>query len=370
MTPRKSKSFLHGFDDYSIVSLRGSIFSQTSAYYPSYSFDCSSGRYITTDNLPVKVCKKEDPDYSYIRYVSFEPTLCKNHVELLKTARKVYTHPSCKLSRSMMAEKYKKSLNPFLSDAVIIPDPEFRELSIYTCAVFVNDRAKILVMVTMLDNQSINFTDGIPLCNCISCNITTNYNLPYQIQDVLDAKFIYYGDILFVPNSSSYVMDILTSSIPADKIVFESSVQESLGDENNQLDFDSLTSIKDMLGSSDENTVAAGLKSLSMMDWMHYPNSIKFILNRVDKWKWIYNNATSSTSVKYMLSSISNNSARRRWPGDYDQEIYEQDYELFKKLKMHYDNVSQDNLMGEIMYCDFMIVANNMICPNIKKTSI
>ena len=189
----------------------------------------------------------------------------------------------------------------------------------------------------------------------------------YNIDDALDAGFIYTGHLLFIPNTHSYAMDILTSNLPKDKIVFEESVQDSLGDETNQLTFDSLVSIRDMLDSTDANTVSAGLKALSMMDWMHYPNSVKYIMNRTDKYKWLYNKASNSTSVKYMLSTISGNKARRHWPGNYDNDIYEQDFELFKQLKMHYEKISNDDILTEIKFMNFIRCnAEGKLVPNLR----
>ncbi len=96
-----------------------------------------------------------------------------------------------------------------------------------------------------------------------------------------------------------------------------------------------------------------------MMDWVHYPNSIKFILKGVTNHQWRYNPACNSTSVKYMLKSICTTAKRGCWPGDFDPKLYEQDYELFKQLKIHYENVPQDNIMSYMRYYDFMMCDSN-----------
>jgi hypothetical protein len=125
-----------------------------------------------------------------------------------------------------------------------------------------------------------------------------------------------------------------------------------------------------MLESSDENTVSAGLKSLSMMDWMHYPNSIKFMMDQTTMYNWKYNKACNSTSVKYMLKTITGTTNRRHWPGSLDNEIYEADYELFKQLKCHYHQINPDQIMSYIRSFNFMRVdVNGFISPNIKQAS-
>jgi hypothetical protein len=296
---------------------------------------------------------------------------------LLEDAKKVFVHQNCKISRSLLTEKYKKSLNPYLSDAVVIPKPVYDDLRLLKTALFMNEDAKMIVQVILSENDgtdysSDNFKEGDRFENLIS---TTPSYLPgrqsYNVSDMLHSELFYVGNLLCIPNSSEHILDILTSQIPADKIVYEDSIMESLGCESNQLSFDSLTSIKDMLDSTDANTVSAGLKSLSMMDWMHYANSVKYILQMASKTNWIYNKAADSTSVKYMLRTLSESSNRRRWPGDFDHSIYEQDFELFKQLKMHYDNVSEDKILENIRFVSFMTVTfDGILRPNIKKKAV
>lgn len=276
----------------------------------------------------------------------------------------------------MLAEKYKKSLNPYLSDAVVIPKPFYKEFRLTKTALFINDSAKVIVRVDIVDSEAAaviqNAMEGARFEDLIKSAPETMYsrNMSYDINDMLKAELFYYGDLLYIPNTQSWARDLLTHSIPSDKIVFEESVQESLGCENNQLDFDSLCSIKDMLESSDENTVSAGLKALSMMDWMHYPNSIKFILNNVDsKSNWIYNKACNSTSVKYMMTTIAGDYSRKRtwWPGDYDYDIYEKDFELFLKLKCHYHHIQLSDVMNHIRSISFVKVnEQGFLAPNLK----
>ena len=372
----KNHAHIQGFDDYNIVSTGDGCFTNTWGFYVPYCWDNSTGAYIINKDLPVNIYSRENSTYSWIKHVEFEPELAIDHKELLNTAKKVYTHQSCKLSRSMMAEKYKKSLNPFLSDAIIIPKPEYGEFSLRKYALFINDAAKMIVMIHVDTDEAHNHikdvTEGAKFRDIITCNPNDTYGTykPYTIADMLEAEFFYYGEVLYVPNSQAWAMDVLTHSIPADKIVFEESVQESLSSETNQLDFDSLCSIMDMLNSSDEDTVSAGLKSLSMMDWMHYSQSIKFILNNTNnKYNWIYNKACNSTSVKYMIKTIAGNAARKRtwWPGDFDEEIYEKDFELFKQLKCHYHHIDPNEIMRSIRNINFMHVnSDGIMVPNYK----
>ena len=377
----KNNTHIHGFEDYKILRLHEGCFTWNCDFTVPYHFLDSTDVYIISENLPVKVSNRNDLKYDWLKTVTFTPTLCENHKELLSEAKKVYVHHNCKLSRSLMAEKYKKCLNPWLADVVVVPNINYDDLRLSKFALFMCEADKVIVAVPLDGEEAIkkfdnyivgtqfrNFATGNPNYN--GYNTWTNSDVSYDNCHIMDSELFYVGEVLTVPNSCSFVADILTNIIPRDRIVYENSVMESLSNETNQLSLDNLISIKDMLESSDDNTVSAGLKSLSLMDWIHYPNSVKFVLRAVEnKWNWVYNKACGSTSVKYMIKSLAPNiSSRGRWPGDYDYTIYEEDYNLFKQLKLHFDKCPEDKLLEYMRYLNFMTVTPaGMIAPNYKK---
>ncbi len=358
------------------MNISDGCFSHTYSFHCPYGFDANTQTYLIVKDLPVRVYNEVNPIYDWIKTVHIEPEICENHKELLTTAKKVFTHTNCRLSRSMMAEKYKKILNPWLSDAVIVPKPNYDEFNLYNCALFVHEDDKMIVKVALSSDASLEKAKGFVIGEKFSAYSTAEPDKGYgdrshyNVDHIKDAELFYVGEVLTIPNSYSFVAEVLAGKIPTNKIVFEDSVQDSLSSETNQLDFDSLCSIMDMLNSSDEDTVSAGLKSLSMMDWIHYPNSIKFILNNTNnKWNWVYNKACNSTSVKYMMKTIAGDRARKRnwWPGDFDDAIYEEDFELFKQLKCHFHHVKPLDLMTNIHAMSFITVnPEGLIAPNIK----
>ena len=371
----KNHAYIHGFEDYKIIRLyTDSCFRYHSDFRIPYCFDNETLSYLIAEKLPVSNMEYVE-HFSPIKHVVFDSPVCENHKELLTTAKKVFTHQNCKLSRSLMAEKYKKSLNPWLSDAVIVPRPDFSGFRLKRYALFVNEPDKMIVMVPLSDDipeeKVKSFTLGEKFSTYAVGYPDDNYHLPYSTSNIMEAEFMYVGNILTVPNNYSFVAELLTGTLPADKIVYENSVQDSLSSESNKLDFDSLTSIMDMLNSSDEDTVAAGLKALSMMDWMHYSQSVKFLLNNTNnKNNWIYNKACNSTSVKYMMSTLAGDMARKRtwWPGDFDHKIYEEDFELFKQLKCHYHHIKPQDVTSHIRIVNFMSVNSEGFCvPNLKQ---
>lgn len=361
---------IFGLDGYKVVPVGRYHFNpNTTSHYFPYGYETYPGTYILDQNLS-RTPRLVESDWT--NRVVFTPELCQDHPELLDTAKKVYVHSSCKMSRSMLAEKYKKCLNPYLADVVVIPNPDFSEFRLLCSALFINESAKMAVMV-QLDEHSIeslevlkNAKVGTRFEDLIRGDTSCGTHI-YKTQDLLNSELAFIGNVIGIPNTQSYALEILTNTLPADKIVYEQSIQKTLGNESNKLTFESLVSIKDMLDSSDEDNVSAGLKALSMMDWMHYPNSIKFIMRQAERYKWVYNKAMGSTSVKFMLKSIAPRvRSRSRYPGDYDEEIYEQDYELFKQLKMHYDKVDASCIMDYMRYMEFMTVVDNTIVPKLR----
>lgn len=359
---------IQGFEDYKILNLGQSCLESTYGFYIPYSYMYYPQKYVINKNLPFKVYLEQNPIRSYLQDTKFEHTPYTDHKELLKDGARLYTHSCCRLSRSMMAEKYKKCLNPWEADAIVMPKPDANTISIRNYALFVNELYHVIVMVDLYNDTMISLVSSWPTGKKFSsCVQSQPGNDPGNgiKESVMDSELFYVGEMLCVPSASYHMVDVFSGTLPLGKTVYEESVQETLGTEDNKLDFDSLISIKDMLDSSDADTVSAGFKSLSMMDWMHYPNSVKFIIKQTNRGKWYYNKALSSTSVKYMMQQLSGTSVKRRFPGDYNMNIHEQDFELFKKLKMHYDHVPEDKIIASMMVYEFMTVKDGMAVPNL-----
>lgn len=356
---------IYGFDGYKVVAISDWFFQATGECNIPYDYYRIDGSYFPYSNLPVKVST------DYYNTIELEPGIIVNHKELLSSAKKLYIHSTCKISRSLVAEKYKKSLNPYLSDAVVIPEPDYSGFQLHDYALFINEQSKVILLIRVSDvlaeRRIKEFNMGDRFKSIVTCTVS-DYSSKLDLQSIMEAELFYYGNVLHVPDSKNWLIDVFTNSIPIDKIVFEDSVQESLSNETNQLDFDSLCSIKDMLESTDCNTVSASLKALSMMDWMHYPNSVKFILGHVrNKWVWINNKACNSASVKYMLNTICNTKRKRQWPGYYDDDIYKCDYNLFKQLACHYLHIEPNQIYTNLIGVNFMYVNNEgFVSLNIK----
>lgn len=355
---------LYGFEDYKVLFLyEDALFYNN--YHMPYRCDERPVTYIVNRNLTREVIQNANYEWK----VEIYPELCEDHSEVLETAKKVYVHPSCKISRSLLADKYSKCLSPWLADAIVIPTPNTDDLSLRYVVLFSNDEAKLIVVVPVdsLDfiEEASHITSGTfrELCKGTPISASTSH---YKFEDVMNAEFFYAGKCLTVYNNESYITDILTNNLPTDKIIYEETIQKSLSTEDNKITLDVLTNIYDMLNSSDDNTVGAGLKALSMLDYMHYPNSVRYIMRNVTNWNYRYNKACNSTSVKFMFKHLSERSNRAYWPGNYDMDIYPQDFELYKELIQHYET-SCNNVYDYLREANFMTFnSDGILIPRIK----
>ena len=354
VTPTRNR--LYGFEDCLIYSIDCDYFfdSHASKYWFSTRPETGTQTYLFNTFGAVA--------NSYGNVV-FNSLPYKDHPELLETAKKVFVHKDCKISRTLISEKYKKSLSPFTADAVIVPEFDSSVCGMYNNAVFINEDCGVIgkVFFHKPEHQDFfNANKGKTLRDLLQPHCVEFFE---EIHGLLDATLEYVGGVISIPNEGSPLLDILTNTLPKDKTVFEKTMQNSLGTEENKITFENIISIHEMLKSSDENTKAAGMKALSMMDYMHYPNSVKLMFHQMNTWEWRYNKANSSTSVKFMLKSIFGDRWRRWW-GDYNKTIYPQDLELFKKLLVHYEKLNDEDFANRMAALEFMKVnAEGMLVP-------
>lgn len=352
---------VYGFEDYTLIYagdtlLTGKYFYLGKGYY--------KGTHILGKESLVSL------DNSYGQDLLKE--VYKDHKELLKEGMKLYIHPNCSISRSLVFAKYKKTLNPFMADAVVLPSqPEY----VYTKkeALFINENRKFILDIPIphyfADEMLMHLKADTPIRDIIKISQFSNYtNLFITEEDINDSLFMCYGKSLIIPDKENYLVEVLTGSLPLHNIVSEESLQESLGDDSNKLDYNSLTSIYDLLKSSDAASVGAGMKALSMMDYSGYPNSVRYVFKKAFPCFWGYNKAFSATSVKFMLNKLYDNKWNRRGRGmtTYSEKINKRDYELFKELYLRYD---KENPTESQCYLDFMRCTPEGYVPILEETA-
>lgn len=287
--------------------------------------------------------------------------------DLLNTTQTIYIHPSCNISRNVVLQKYKKTLNPWLADAVVIPKPTSNHSYDYKAAIFISEKAQMIfhgTLPTYHEPTMAKFSEegiiGKPLRDFLIANEwhleAIQSRVPYNIKDLLDAELIYVGDVYAI-NHDSVLNDLVQNTIPKSKIIYEDTIMNSLSSDENQLSVESLTSISEMLNSPDKDTVNSALKALSTMDYMHYPNSVILVLK--ESWdNYKYNKVMNSTAVKYMMTHFCG-TGRRRWrPNFADDFITQKDYEVFKGLL---DTIKIDGKNYMLEYeCSFLYKDGNL----------
>lgn len=355
------KAGLIGFEDFEVINLYSGFLTYTEFPYWGYSNRWES--YI----IPIGTIQKNG--YTVANFSKY----ATNHTELLPTAKTVYIHPSCKLSRAAITQKYKKVLNPWMADVVVIPDVR-DEISAYShTSIFINESVKIVVYMDYIDKKFYNTFENLPKGTKIRDLVLFDTSKEYtpDIENVLNAEFDYYGSTAVVSKSESYLADLVQGTLPLNKIVYESSIMKTLGNEENKPTFEQLVSIHEMLGSTDKEVVASAITALASMDYINYPNAIRTVFYEAKDSGysgWRYNKATNSTAAKYMFQQLFNGTARRN-RGIYSEYISEEDYALTEKLiRYFYACVNDDIKYNEyVKGLNFMYTDATMIPkPRIK----
>lgn len=346
---------IFGFEDYNTCSLYENLLNRNTI--ERWDFGCwlwSQG-YI---GIPV------DKEYVEIRAYTnrlFINKIFREHKEVLDKAKTVYVHPSCTLSRNLVYLKYKKASNPFLADVVVIPKAS--PVDVPNIAVFVNEGEKKVYYIDVSDSNNYTFNVGSTLRSMMPCsdsNINDLIRNGYNVKPIIDSVLEYYGPLAEIRKKDSFLVDILTHSLPKDKLVYEDTIMKTLSTEDNQITFESMCSIYDMLQSTDADTVGAAIKALSTMDYMNYPCSVKFVFQTGSS-MYMTNKATSSTAAKYMFKQLTGGTARR-WMHIHEDTISQKDYDLFKKMVQYtHKNMSEDDVMQYISSYNFAYKDNNFV---------
>ena len=343
---------LLGFEEYDTAEVTQSIW-YASAYSYVGIFQHSL-IYVPDTVLPI------DNTATFSPYQEF-----KEHPEVLAKAKKIYLYPSCTISRALTSSKYKKCLNPWLADAVVIPSlKDVGSLQTCTIAAFLIESTNQLLLLPVFNTQKENFefAEGKPL-QAFCAHDINSFCWSRNIPNVSEAKLVYYGEVYCVQPKDSYLVDLLTKNVPLNKLVFEDTVLKQLGNESNKLTCESLLSVRDMLDSTDPDTITAALKSLAMMDYIHYPNSTVFVLANSEH-RWIYNKAVHASAVKFMLSQLGG-PARRVMRGTYTDQITLQDYTLFQELLQSECTKTGDNPWDTLKQMPFMSTDNAVLIPQL-----
>ena len=374
-------STLYGFEDYRVWSLHGSFVNVT---YPSawLWYEYSSNKYITVNGTSI-ICR----DKNYNRKLN--ENIVRDHKDLIDTAKTVYVHKCCNISRALVSSRFKKTLDPWTADIVVIPKSKDLCSNCYNTVLFIDENTKSIIMCNVgywpeesplndTERALWNMSENMKLRDLFPANITLDIHnrgttmSQEECESLKDSVLLYKGLLYNIVSKEEYLMDICTNSLPKDKIVFEDILQSALGTEENKITLETLLSIHDMLESKDEDVVNAGLKSLSMMDYAHYSNSVIYMLNQLDSHNYRWCKASNSTAVKFMLRHLcgEKRTYRRSIYLTESYTVYEEDYELYKQLVEHFDKRDNMSILDKMRYVNFMTInSEGMLVPRLKETA-
>ena len=282
------------------------------------------------------------------------------HKEALDSAKTLYIHPSCTIPRTLVFQKYKKTLNPWLADAVVLPETVHVNRDYYP--VFINEDAKLVVIFDIPWEKSDvdffkNMKNGSKVKEVMRAPQETYKLLDraqyinLKVHEMLEAEYDGLQSLLFLGPEGQYLAEYYSDALPKSKIVFEKTVLESLGNDDNKFTLESAISIYEMLCSPDHDTVGSAIKAMAAMDYIHYPNTVKAVLKEAPGHNWRYHKATSSTLAKAMFKVIGN---KRRLSYD-DKFISKDDYNLMKQfLEYCYKDNSYNSLQYMYQCMSFM----------------
>jgi hypothetical protein len=202
-----------------------------------------------------------------------------------------------------VSTKYNKSLDAWTADVVAIPEAQEYDITKENIAVFVNEDEKIVVLAPYSEDDKCDFESGLPYSSVCNNNALYKWCLSHECTDkfssILQSTLIWHGSATKVELSASWIADLMTGMLPSNKLVYEKTLMESLGSEDNKVTLDSLVSLISMLKSPDDDTVAVGLKSIASMDYVHYTASIVFAL-QLDMYNYKYNKAIEIIGIIYI----------------------------------------------------------------------
>ena len=343
----------YGYEDYTVHYLYSSLF-VNGRYYSSYHY----GEVNT-----VIVPENENSE-------NFRENMIE-HPELLDTAKKLYIHPACSFPRSSIGGKYKKCLNAITADAVITPSPYEGSTNLEdNSAVFINEERKKIFITSFYTYNSdyLNAYDRIK-----SASIGTKlpalcptFIYPGEVpQEVKNATLLYVGSLRIFYKDSMHIFDWLSYMIPRDKIVFQNTLVRKLNDSNNAPTLELMKSIIDMLNSKDISTREVGLKTLATLNYADYKQSFLLVIKAAYS-DLRYNQARTSTAVKYMLKSLGIKSLYR-WISFYDRTINKEDYEIFIPLYKYIYKMNDSQFLQEAYNLPFVYIDQDyQVNPRLK----
>lgn len=268
-------------------------------------------------------------------------SVSKNNTSTINfdTVKSVYIHPSCKMPRVLL-DKYKKVLDPWKADICIVDDNVVNNFSadVERYTYIVSDSQKTIFIISNLSYLKellcVEDVVGHTLSEIPNSNFGEIANLP-----ICEGSFLNISTCVYSSYLIKQYQDIRLGLLPNDKVVSDTDVLEYVSDKNNTLDVDAMMSIYDLVKSSDKDTVILGLKTLSLLDYIHYPYSTKFIIGSINVSPLF---KPSIASITYMYKKL--DIRKRSDTSFYGKTLSRKDFEMLAQLRSKIDKCNIEDL--------------------------
>ena len=206
----KGKTTLYGFEDYSVFKLYGDFCNSLPYNNQPHLRMYTDRNFALAESFP-SLHVEDGDNNSTEEEIKVDESLFNDHKELLDTAKKVYVHKDCHISRTVVASKYQKSLNPWMADAVVIPDIKDGRDALWASKVvlFINENARMIVVwepyfyLDEVKNTISNLSEGTRIADIIprGKEIDNSWNTSKtDCDNASEAVFMQMGHIMDIKN--------------------------------------------------------------------------------------------------------------------------------------------------------------------------
>jgi hypothetical protein len=240
----------------------------------------------------------------------------------------------------VLLDKYKKVIDPWKADICIVDDNVINNFSanVERYTYIVSDDQKTIFIISSLSylKELLGVEDvvGHTLSEISCSDFGEIANLPLCEENFLSISTRVYSSYLI-----KQYQDIRLGLLPKDKVVSDTDVLDYISGKNNTLDVDTMMSIYDLVKSSDKDTKVLGLKTLSLLDYIHYPNSARFIIGSISLLQ-LFRPSIASITYMYKKLDIRKRSDTSFW----GKTLSKKDFEMLAQLRSKIDKCNIEDL--------------------------
>jgi hypothetical protein len=240
----------------------------------------------------------------------------------------------------VLLDKCKKVLDPWKADICIVDDNVVNNFSadVERYTYIVSDGQKTIYIITcssyLKELLCVEDVVGHTLSEIPNSDFGEIANLPLCEENFLNISTRVYSSYLI-----KQYQDIRLGLLPKDKVVSDTDVLNYISGKNNTLDVDTMMSIYDLVKSSDKDTTVLGLKTLSLLDYIHYPNSARFIIGSINS-PQLFRLPIASITYMYKKLDIRNRSDTSFW----GKTLSKKDFEMLAQLRSKIDKCNIEDL--------------------------